>query len=63
MSIMFKRLITPILLLINVLSYSQEKVIYDPNVIKRPVGSFQAITVSDGIDSVPVALAGKRCWL
>jgi hypothetical protein len=47
---MFKRLITSILLLINLIGFGQEKVIYDPNVVKRPVGSFQAITVSDGID-------------
>lgn len=32
------------------MGYSQGKVIYDPNVVKRPVESFQAITVSDGID-------------
>jgi hypothetical protein len=50
MSIMFKGLIAPILLLISLMGFAQEKVIYDPNVIKRAVGSFQAITVSDGID-------------
>ncbi len=32
------------------MGYSQGKVIYDPNVVKRPVESFQAITVLDGID-------------
>lgn len=32
------------------MGYGQGKVIYDPNVVKRPVESFQAITVSDGID-------------
>jgi hypothetical protein len=47
---MFKGIIAPILLLINFMAYSQGKVIYDPNVVKRPVESFQAITVSDGID-------------
>jgi hypothetical protein len=47
---MFKRLLTPILLLINLMGLGQGKVIYDPNVQKRSVGSFQAITVSDGID-------------
>ncbi|OQP51960.1 head GIN domain-containing protein [Niastella populi] len=47
---MFSRLLTSILLLINLMGYSQGKVIYDPNVVKRPVESFQAITVSDGID-------------
>jgi hypothetical protein len=50
MSIMFKGLIAPILLLISLMGFAQEKVIYDPNVIKRAIGSFQAITVSDGID-------------
>jgi hypothetical protein len=50
MSRMFKRLITLILLLINLMGFGQEKVIYDPNVVKRPVGSFHAIIVSDGID-------------
>ncbi|HUP10779.1 MAG TPA: head GIN domain-containing protein [Niastella sp.] len=47
---MFKHLITPILLLINLMGLGQGKVIYDPNVEKRPVSSFHAITVSDGID-------------
>jgi hypothetical protein len=47
---MFKGLIAPILLLISLMGFAQEKVIYDPNVIKRAIGSFQAITVSDGID-------------
>jgi hypothetical protein len=32
------------------MAYSQEKPIYDANVEKRTVGSFQAIKVSDGID-------------
>lgn len=46
---MFKRFITPILLLVSLMGFSQQ-VIYDPNVVKRPVGSFRAISVSDGID-------------
>jgi hypothetical protein len=50
MSGMFKRLITPILLLISLMGLGQGKVIYDPNVVKRPVESFHAIIVSDGID-------------
>ncbi|MCS3795841.1 head GIN domain-containing protein [Niastella sp. OAS944] len=47
---MFRYLITSILLLINLMGLGQGKVIYDPNVVKRPVESFHAITVSDGID-------------
>jgi hypothetical protein len=45
-----KRLITPMLLFINLMAFSQEKVIYDANAEKRPVESFHAIRVSDGID-------------
>ena len=47
---MFKRLITPMLLLINLMAFSQEKVIYDINAEKRTAENFQAIKVSDGID-------------
>lgn len=47
---MFKGLLSSMLLLINFMAYSQEKVIYDANVEKRTVGSFQAIKVSDGIN-------------
>lgn len=47
---MLKALITPMLLLINFLAFSQEKAIYDANVEKRVVGGFQAIKVLDGID-------------
>jgi hypothetical protein len=47
---MFKRLLIPILLLIKLMGFAQGKVIYDPNVVKREIGSFQAISVSDGID-------------
>jgi hypothetical protein len=47
---MFKPLLTPILLFISLMAYNQEKVIYDVNVEKRTVGSFQAIKVSDGIN-------------
>lgn len=50
MEYMLKRLLTPILLLISFMADSQEKLIYDANVEKRLVGSFQAIKVSDGID-------------
>ena len=32
------------------MALGQGKVIYDPNVVKRPVESFHAIIVSDGID-------------
>jgi hypothetical protein len=47
---MKKRLLTPIVLLINLMAFSQEKIIYDANAEKREVGSFQSIRVSDGID-------------
>ncbi|MFL5744502.1 MAG: head GIN domain-containing protein [Niastella sp.] len=47
---MKKHLLTPILLLINIMAISQEKIIYDANAEKREVGSFQSIRVSDGID-------------
>ncbi|WP_207510229.1 head GIN domain-containing protein [Longitalea luteola] len=47
---MLKALLTPTLLLISLVAFSQEKVIYDANVEKRTVGGFQAIKVSDGID-------------
>lgn len=47
---MLKALVSPILLLISLLAFSQEKAIYDANVEKREVGGFQAIRVSDGID-------------
>jgi hypothetical protein len=47
---MVKRLLTSILLFISLIAYSQEKVIYDENVQKRTVESFQAIKVADGID-------------
>jgi hypothetical protein len=47
---MFKRLITLMLLLINLMAFSQEKVIYDANAEKRTAENFQAIKVSDGID-------------
>src|SRR5688572_10400451 len=47
---MIKGLLISMLLLINFMAYSQEKVIYDANVEKRTVGSFQAIKVSDGIN-------------
>jgi hypothetical protein len=49
-SSMFKRLVTPMLLFINLMAFSQEKVIYDANAEKRKVETFQAIKVSDGID-------------
>src|SRR5690349_20073441 len=47
---MKRRILTPILLLINLMAFSQEKIIYDANAEKREVGSFQGIRVSDGID-------------
>jgi hypothetical protein len=47
---MYKSLLASILLLINFMANSQEKVIYDANVEKRTVGSFEAIKVSDGIN-------------
>jgi hypothetical protein len=47
---MKKHLLTPILLLINLMALSQEKIIYDANAEKREVGNFQSIRVSDGID-------------
>jgi hypothetical protein len=47
---MFKRLMTPMLLLINLMALGQEKTFYDANAEKRPVESFHAIRVSDGID-------------
>ena len=47
---MKKHLLTPILLLINLLAFSQDKIIYDANAEKREVGGFQSIRVSDGID-------------
>jgi hypothetical protein len=50
MSNMFKCLFTSILLLINLMAISQEKLIYDANAEKRTVGTFQSIRVSDGID-------------
>jgi hypothetical protein len=50
MSIMFKRLLTPILLSINLLAIGQEKTFYDANAEKRTVESFQSIKVFDGID-------------
>ena len=47
---MYKSLLASILLLINFMADSQEKVIYDANVEKRTVGSFEAIKVADGIN-------------
>lgn len=47
---MKKHLLTPILLFINLMAFSQDKIIYDANAEKREVGSFQSIRVSDGID-------------
>jgi hypothetical protein len=38
------------LLLINLMAFSQEKVIYDANAEKRKAENFQGIKVSDGID-------------
>ncbi|OQP52128.1 hypothetical protein A4H97_26245 [Niastella yeongjuensis] len=47
---MKKHLLTPILLLINLMAFSQEKTFYEANAEKRTVGSFQSIRVGDGID-------------
>jgi hypothetical protein len=47
---MFKRLLTPILLLINLMAIGQEKTFYDANAEKRTVAGFQSIKVFDGID-------------
>jgi len=47
---MRSHLLTTILLLINLMAFSQEKIIYDANAEKRTVGSFQSIRVGDGID-------------
>jgi hypothetical protein len=47
---MYKILLTPILLFISLMAFSQEKVIYDANAEKRTVGGFQSLRVSDGID-------------
>jgi hypothetical protein len=47
---MKKHLLTPILLLINLMAFSQEKTFYEANAEKRTVSSFQSIRVGDGID-------------
>jgi ribosomal protein S6E (S10) len=47
---MYKSLLASMLFLINFMANSQEKAIYDANVEKRTVGSFEAIKVSDGIN-------------
>jgi len=49
---MSKTLITPILFLISYLCFAQDKVVYDDNAQKRMVDSFQAISVSSGIDVI-----------
>ncbi|OQP59166.1 hypothetical protein A3860_38685 [Niastella vici] len=47
---MFKRLIIPMLLLINLMATGQEKVFHDANAQKRQAENFQSIKVGDGID-------------